>query len=140
MSNQPRMPSRDENREDTPVRLAVAAALAYPDCSMTASGLRKEAARGRLAIERTAGKDYTTLAAIEEMRQLCRLQPKDRDCGSDARGEAVGGSPTSRVWLILDGKHQESTECRPDDRSRAERAFEAYLNRKHLASSEKGLP
>ena len=38
--------------------------LAYPDGSMTASGLRREAARGRLAIERVAGKDYTTLADL----------------------------------------------------------------------------
>ena len=38
--------------EDTPLRLAVAAAV--PDGSMTASGLRREAARGRLVIERTA--------------------------------------------------------------------------------------
>jgi hypothetical protein len=44
----------------TPLRLAVAAAIAYPDGSMTASGLRREHRRGRLIIERTAGKDYTT--------------------------------------------------------------------------------
>lgn len=43
---------------------------------MTASGLRKEAARGRLVIERIAGKDYTTLAAIADMRKLCRLPSK----------------------------------------------------------------
>src|SRR5271156_3250271 len=76
------MPARSEVGDDTPLRLAVAAALAYPDGSMTASGLRREAARGRLAIERTAGKDYTTLAAIAEMRCLCRVEPKGRDCGS----------------------------------------------------------
>src|ERR1700720_1584587 len=58
---------------NTPLRLDVAAALAYPDGSMTASGLRREAGRGRLVIERTAGKDYTTLAAIERMRGLCRV-------------------------------------------------------------------
>ncbi len=47
-------------RPDTPLRLDIAAALAYPDGSMTASGLRREAKRGRLVIERIAGKDYTT--------------------------------------------------------------------------------
>ena len=57
-------PSREDIGDDQPLRLAVAAALAYPDGSMTASGLRREAARGRLVIERTAGKDYTTRAAI----------------------------------------------------------------------------
>jgi hypothetical protein len=57
----PRRTVPEINRIDpeTPLRLAVAAALAYPDGSMTASGLRREAKRGRLVIERTAGKDYT---------------------------------------------------------------------------------
>ena len=63
-----------------PLQLGVAARLAYPDGSMTASGLRKEAERGRLAIERVAGKDYTTLSAIAEMREKCLLEPKG--CGS----------------------------------------------------------
>jgi len=53
--------------DDQPLRLAVAAALAFPDGSMTASGLRREAARGRLVVERIAGKDYTTLANVERM-------------------------------------------------------------------------
>ena len=66
------IPELDKVKPDTPLRLDVAAALAYPDGSMTASGLRKEAGRGRLVIERTAGKDYTTLAAIARMRELCR--------------------------------------------------------------------
>jgi len=57
------------------------AALAFPDGSMTASGLRREAARGHLVVERIAGKDYTTLANIERMRELCRVQAKVPDCG-----------------------------------------------------------
>jgi hypothetical protein len=68
----------DAIRPDTPLRLDVAAALAYPDGSMTASGLRREHKRGRLIIERTAGKDYTTLADIERMRELCREAPNAR--------------------------------------------------------------
>ena len=43
---------------------------------MTSSGLRKEALRGRLVIERIAGKDFTTLAHIERMRELCRVSVK----------------------------------------------------------------
>jgi len=61
---------------DTPLRLSIAAALAFPDGSMSASGLRREAARGRLVIERIAGKDFTTLANIERMRELCRVEAK----------------------------------------------------------------
>jgi hypothetical protein len=55
----------------TPLRLAEALQVAFPHGGMTVSGLRLEAARGRLKIERIAGKDFTTLAAIEEMRALC---------------------------------------------------------------------
>src|SRR5262249_46769205 len=75
------LPSRHQIADDVPLRLDVAAALAYPDGSMTASGLRREARKGRLSLERTAGKDYTTLGAIAKMRELCRLNPKARDCG-----------------------------------------------------------
>src|ERR1700730_7621330 len=59
---------------DPPLRWGIAAGLAYPDGSMTASGLRKEAGRGRLAIERVAGKDYTTLSAKAEVRKKCLLE------------------------------------------------------------------
>jgi hypothetical protein len=80
------MPARSEVSDNTPLRLAVAAVLAYPDGTMTASGLRREAARGRLIIERTAGKDYTTLAAIEKMRALCRVQRSVLGGGFEPRG------------------------------------------------------
>jgi hypothetical protein len=76
------LPPRDEIEPDTPLRLGVAAALAFPDGSMTASGLRREGERGRLVIERIAGKDYTTLANIERMRELCRVEAKALDYGS----------------------------------------------------------
>jgi hypothetical protein len=61
---------------DTPLRLDVAARLAYPDGSMTKSGLRREIARGRLESERTAGKQYVTLIGIQRMRAKCRENPK----------------------------------------------------------------
>src|SRR5262245_63982208 len=59
---------------DTPLRLDMAARVAFPAGGMTASGLRREAARGRLTIERIAGKDFTTLSAIATMREKCRAQ------------------------------------------------------------------
>lgn len=67
--------------DDTPLRLDVAAALGFPDGTMSVSGLRREARRGRLTISRIAGKDYTSLSAIKEMERLCRLPQKDRDSG-----------------------------------------------------------
>src|SRR3979409_1533998 len=96
-------PSLEQIKPDTPLRLTLAAALAFPDGSMTASGLRRENARGRLVIERIAGKDYTTLANIEQMRQLCRVEAKvhgsicagpaqvsaGRQCGLSATGDVI---------------------------------------------------
>src|SRR5436190_23250434 len=41
---------------DTPLRLADAVRLAFPHGGMSPSGLRREASRGRLAIEKIAGK------------------------------------------------------------------------------------
>jgi hypothetical protein len=75
----------DRPRPDAPLRLSLAAKLAVPDGSMTASGLRPEAARGRLHVERIAGKDDTTLESIKRMRELCRVQAKEPDCTNEKR-------------------------------------------------------
>jgi len=68
--------------EDAPLRLSDAVRAAFPHGGMTVSGLRREAARGRLVIEQIAGKDFTTLAAIDRMRELCRVEAKARASGS----------------------------------------------------------
>jgi hypothetical protein len=59
--------------EDAPLRLDIAAAIAFPDGTMSAEGLRQEHCAGRLTIEAIGGSEYTTLAAIERMRGLCRV-------------------------------------------------------------------
>jgi len=81
------MPPPEKVTSDTPLRLEIAAVIAFPDGSMTAAGLRREGARGRLVIERIAGKDFTTLANIERMRELCQLHPKELDFGSAGNAE-----------------------------------------------------
>jgi hypothetical protein len=89
---------------EAPLRLKVAAAVAFPDGSMTASGLRREAARGRLVVERIAGKDYTTLTAIEEMRTKCRRLNNPPICGSGQPGQSAppsGLSSTSDATSAL---------------------------------------
>jgi len=72
---------------DTPLRLDVAAKIAFPRGGMSESGLRREAKRGRLVIERVAGKDFTTLNHIERMRELCRVKPSHPDSTFDKRNE-----------------------------------------------------
>lgn len=64
--------------DTTPLRLKEAAERAFPNGRMTPSGLRKEATRGRLVIERIAGKDYVSFSAIAAMRLLCRVKRDPR--------------------------------------------------------------
>ena len=102
-----RLPLRREDvGPDEPLRLDVAAALAFPGGGVTASSLRREAARGHLTIERIAGKDFTTLNDIGRMRELCRVSQKEPDCGLNppstprrARSACTqhGSSATDRV-------------------------------------------
>jgi hypothetical protein len=80
---------------DAPLRLKVAARAAFPDGTMTASGLRREAERGRLVIERIAGKDFTTLAHIQRMRELCRVEARDRACTSNQHDATHADAPLS---------------------------------------------
>src|SRR5262249_4443525 len=96
---------------DTPLRLDVAAALAFPDGSMTASGLRREAAKGRLAIERVAGKDFTTLAAIENMRALCRVPQKAFVCGFARKTETPMAPSASARFGSSEMDHAKSARA-----------------------------
>ena len=91
-------PPREDIGHDQPLRLAVAAALAFPDGSMTASELRREAARGRLVVERIAGKDYTTLANIERMRELCRVEAKAPVSGCSQRDGTNTVGSSNKPW------------------------------------------
>src|SRR5580692_7828565 len=90
------IPPPEKVTPDTPLRLEIAAVIAFPDGSMTAAGLRREGARGRLVVERIAGKDYTTLANIERMRELCRVEVKVPGSGSESGGEGpLSGSSST---------------------------------------------
>src|SRR6266446_6029844 len=99
---------------DAPLRLSIAAKLAFPDGSMTVSGLRREAARGRLRIERIAGKDFTTLDEIKRMRELCRVQAKEPGCLSVSRDTVVENSSPK-----LSGLSRTVASISPQDALRA---------------------
>jgi hypothetical protein len=60
------------------LRLEAAARIAFPDGSVKASALRREALAGRLVIYRIANKDFTTITDIKEMTKRCRVQAKGR--------------------------------------------------------------
>jgi hypothetical protein len=63
---------------ETPLRIAQAAEIAFPDGSMKASGLRRERDAGRLETWFIAGKEFTCLAVIEAMIELCKQASKSR--------------------------------------------------------------
>jgi hypothetical protein len=77
---------------NTPLRLAEAVRIAFPSGGMAVSGLRREIARGRLAIEIIAGKQFTTIAAIEQMRETCRVPARAPAYGDDQRAAMAGVS------------------------------------------------
>ncbi len=68
--------SRDKVSADSSLRLSIAATVAFADGSMLAAEQRREFIRGRLLIERIADKDRTTLANIERIRELCRVDAR----------------------------------------------------------------
>ena len=103
---------RSKEINATDARLA--AKLAFPDGSITASALRRESLRGRLVIERIAGKDYTTLANIERMRRLCQLERKESGSGS-APGEVTAAAAFAKP----PGSFSTATSISPRDALRA---------------------
>ncbi|MGA8990133.1 MAG: hypothetical protein WB500_07095 [Rhodoplanes sp.] len=119
----PTIPSPETITATTPLRLHIAAQLAFPDGSMGASGLRREGQRGRLVIERIAGKDFTTLRHIEEMREKCRDPQKAQGFGSNPKSATraasssaaqPGSSATDRVRsarAALDKTAKGLSEC-----------------------------
>lgn len=88
-----------ERRQTVPLRLEVAAQIAFPDGTMAASGLRREREKGRLITEIIAGKEFTTLAEIESMREKCRVQ-------------AMAPSPRSEVRAARTFKTEDANVAR----------------------------
>jgi hypothetical protein len=90
---------------DTPLRLSDAVKIAFPRGGMTVSGLRREIKRNRLDFEEIAGKQFTTLADIKQMRNRCRAKAKvpvytlDRSVGRvrvDSKNDQAGLSGMDR--------------------------------------------
>ena len=88
-----------------PMRLAHAVEIAFPHGGMTVSGLRKEATKGRLVIERIARKDFVTLTAIDDMRAACRNPAPKRSPSGPERAKPVA-SRVALDSLLLKVKQQ----------------------------------
>jgi len=105
----------EEISDDVPLRLADAMAIAFPHGGMTVSGLRNEHRKGRLAFEVIAGKQFVTLRAIKQMREACRVTPKEPVSGLSPKRETSkegsyvephGSSATDRIRSALDALKQ----------------------------------
>ena len=115
----------DNVRPDTMLRLEAAAALGFPDGSMSVAALRREAAAGHLTVYKIAGKHFTTLNDIEGLKAICRVHPKDHDSALfKAKGRSV-------VWNIRDGQRTIGTGCLESDRATAEKKLADYILTKH---------
>ncbi|MGC2778461.1 MAG: hypothetical protein WA418_22780 [Bradyrhizobium sp.] len=95
-------PRAENIKETTPLRLEVAARLAFPDGSVTVSTLRRQIANGLLVAEKIGNKLYTTPQAILEMRERCRVQAKDpalsckrRETGSDSGSSGMASEASA---------------------------------------------
>src|ERR1700736_642907 len=93
-------PANDNILPDHPLRLQDAIKYGFPYGGMTVSGLRREAARGRLVIEKIANKDFTTLRNIEEMRKLCRVEVEGRVSGGEKSDVKVARSSREERGLL----------------------------------------
>jgi hypothetical protein len=67
-----RVPDRSEITGSTLLHLTTAAALAFPDGSVSALALRNAASRGELEYVRIAGRVLTTLDWVDEFMERCR--------------------------------------------------------------------
>jgi len=92
----------------TMLRLAVVARIAFSDGSMSVGALRREGIAGRLKIYRLAGKDFTTLADITEMRERCNIVAGDNEAAR-ARN-SICATPSDPVAC---GDGSSSTEHHP---------------------------
>jgi hypothetical protein len=96
---------------DIPLRLDQAVEVAFLFGGMTVSGLRKERDRQNLVTEMIAGKEFTTLRNIEEMRVKCRAQQKVQDCGSSPKSETIKVSSSGERFGSLEMDRKKSARA-----------------------------
>ena len=115
----------DNVTPDTMLRLEAAAALGFPDGSMSAGRAAARSTAGRLAIYPIAGKDYTTLNDIAgDEKHMPRPAKGPRLALFKAKGRTT-------VWNIRDGQRTIGTGCVEGDRAAAEKKLAAYITGKH---------
>lgn len=91
-----------EITKTTPLRLEDAVRLAFPAGGMTVSGLRTERRKGNLAVMMLAGKEFTTLAAIEDMLAKCIVKAEPARVPFSASRSGVGSDVDARRAVAME--------------------------------------
>jgi hypothetical protein len=73
------LPIPDNITPDTPLPLEMATRIAFPNGTMTVSGLRNEIRKGTLQASKIAGRIFVTLAGITRMIEQCRITEADEN-------------------------------------------------------------
>lgn len=100
--------------ENEPMTLAEACDIVFRGTIKPAT-LRAEAARGNLVIERIGRRDFVTRAALNEMREKCRVQPREPDFGS-TRNQSSTTSATDRASVARAAALRSARELRDSSR------------------------
>jgi len=123
----------------------VAAALAYPDGSMKAGGLRaKAAALWSFVIETDGGEGLHDPASDFEKyegampRQSKGLWPPTMASQNQKNATLMGGSSAARPWVIRDGRDRFRTEVRLGDDARALKSNSAVIASKYKSAVTAG--
>lgn len=123
----------------TILRLADAARLAFPDGSITVVSLRREAQKGHLTVWRIAGKDMTSLAEIERMKDRCRVNAKVPDCGLGPNGstrmEASNSEPDGSSLMEVGITPQDALRIKLVKLKESSRNTSRSSTRQHGASA-----
>jgi len=107
---------------DTPLRLRDAVEEAFPAGGVNVAALHREIARGRLEAELIAGKHFITLAAIDRMRELCRITPASQPDNDRLRNRTTvqhPSGPTSqeilrtRLRMLREGRKRPKKKEQP---------------------------
>lgn len=106
--------------DERPMRLLDAARSVMGDDTPSANWLRRQAAEGRLAIWRIAGKDFTTPTAIREMLDKCRAKQKASASGygqPQTNATLPGSSSTEESKYALDALRQTAKRLKESSRT-----------------------
>ena len=127
--------------DTTPVRLALAAELAFPDGSVTAGTLRREIAVGHLTAWKVGNKMLTSQAEVTKWLDRCRVdasQPWSGPLGAPSQGRPTEAEMTAaQAHLMLQIERIKEGARAKKEEARAQRAGPSTRRQSPLSDSRK---